>query len=79
MQTQIANAISQGSWPLALDVRESQQGRTIYIKIANIVKISGSLGQTILHYANGETELLSNQQAADLLNFITASLPKPTR
>jgi hypothetical protein len=52
---------------------------TLYINIANIVKVSGSLGQTILHYVNGETELLSNQQAAGLLGVIMGSLPKPIR
>ena len=51
---------------------------TLHINIANIVKISRSLGQTILHYVNGETELLSAQQAAGILEAITSSLPKPT-
>jgi hypothetical protein len=47
---------------------------TLYINIANIVKVSRSLGQTILHYVNGETELLSNQQAGAIVDMITGSL-----
>ena len=52
---------------------------TLYINIDNIVKVTVSLGQIILHYVNGETELLSNQQVAGLLDMITHSLAKPTR
>jgi hypothetical protein len=47
---------------------------TLYINTANIVKISRSLGQTALHYVNGETELLSNQQAAGLLQVVTEAI-----
>ena len=52
---------------------------TLYINVDNIVKVTGSLGQTILHYVNGETEVLSNPQVAGLLDMITRSLAKPTR
>jgi hypothetical protein len=52
---------------------------TIYINVDNIVKISGSLGQTTLHYVNGERELLSNQQAAGILGAVLNSWATTSR
>lgn len=52
---------------------------TLYINIANIVKISGSLGQTILHYVNGEREMLSRQQAAGVLEVVGGALQRSVR
>jgi hypothetical protein len=45
---------------------------TLFINTANIVKISGGLGQTTLHYVNGERELLSGQQSAGILEWSRA-------
>jgi hypothetical protein len=52
---------------------------TLFINTANIVKISGGLGQTTLHYVNGERELLSGQQSAGILEMVTGSLLGPPR
>jgi len=58
-----------------VSVRLSKE-ETVHINIANIVKISSTLGQTILHYVNGDRELLSGQQAKELLEVVNRSVQK---
>ena len=54
-----------------VSVRLSKE-ETVHINIANIVKISSTLGQTILHYVNGDRECCPGSRPRNSWRWSTA-------
>jgi hypothetical protein len=48
------------------------------VNIDNIAKISATAGETVLYYVNGDRELLTNEQAAALLDVVGKRLVTKT-
>jgi hypothetical protein len=47
---------------------------TLFVNVDNITKISTTPGETVVYYVNGDRELLTNEQAAVLIEVVGRKL-----
>jgi hypothetical protein len=60
------NGVLMTNW-MSLKLGEEE---TLFVNIDNIAKISVTASETVLYYVNGDRELLTNEQAAALIDVV---------